>query len=165
MKNIFILSFFFFASLAFGQIDKIYKHSGEIVEGHVKKVGEFAIEFSYDGEDVITTLSRYAVDKIFYGKSTRIEDISSKIEITDDDDWRKVIILEDKQLVAGLKKGNDLKSKTGWVNFRSGNGKDERAEKVLKQQAAEVRCPFILLLSDKTVGKSAKKTGSCYKYN
>lgn len=50
------------------------------------------------------------------------------------------------------------------INFRTGNGKDERAEKVLKQQAAEVRCPFILLLSDKMTGKSAKKTGSCYKY-
>ena len=94
-----------------------------------------------------------------------VGNLSNKIEITDDKDWNKVVILEDKQLVAGLKKGDDLKSKTGMVNFRSGNGKDERAEKVLKQQAAEVRCPFILLLSDKTVGKSAKKTGSCYKYN
>ncbi|TGN27355.1 hypothetical protein E4J94_09045 [Empedobacter tilapiae] len=151
-------------TFVFGQVDKIYKHSGEIIEGQIKRVGEFTVEFTYDGEDAVQSLSRYSVNKVFYGKSTRIEDVSSKIEITDDNDWNKVIILEDKQLVAGLKKGDDLKSKTGWVNFRSGNGKDERAEKVLKQQAADVRCPFILLLSDKTVGKSAKKTGSCYKY-
>jgi hypothetical protein len=164
MRNIFILGFSIFASVAFGQVDKIYKHSGEVIEGQIKRVGEFTVEFTYDGEDAIQALSRYSVNKVFYGKSTRIEDVSSKIEITDDDDWNKVILLEDKALVAGLKKGDDLKSKTGWVNFRSGNGKDERAEKVLKQQAAEVRCPFILLLSDKTVGKSAKKTGSCYKY-
>ena len=109
-------------------------------------------------------MSKYSVNKVFYGKSTRIEDVSDKVEITDDKDWNKVIILEDKSLVAGLKKGDDLKSKTGMINFRTGNGKDERAEKVLKQQAAEVRCPFILLLSDKMAGKSAKKTGSCYKY-
>ncbi|WP_413531473.1 hypothetical protein [Empedobacter brevis] len=164
MKNIFILGFTFLTTFAFGQVDKIYKHSGEVIEGQIKRVGEFTVEFTYDGEDAIQSLSRYSVNKVFYGKSTRIEDVSSKIEITDDNDWNKVIILEDKQLVAGLKKGDDLKSKTGWVNFRSGNGKDERAEKVLKQQAADVRCPFILLLSDKTVGKSAKKTGSCYKY-
>ncbi|MGV0922862.1 hypothetical protein [Empedobacter tilapiae] len=164
MKNIFILGFTFLTTFVFGQVDKIYKHSGEIIEGQIKRVGEFTVEFTYDGEDAVQSLSRYSVNKVFYGKSTRIEDVSSKIEITDDNDWNKVIILEDKQLVAGLKKGDDLKSKTGWVNFRSGNGKDERAEKVLKQQAADVRCPFILLLSDKTVGKSAKKTGSCYKY-
>ncbi len=165
MKNTFILGLALLSSIAFAQVDKIYKHSGEVVEGHVKKVGEFTVEFSYDGEDAVTALSRYAVDKIFYGKSTRIEEVSDKIEITDDDDWTKVIILEDKALVAGLKKGDDLKSKTGWVNFRSGNGKDEKAEKRIKQQAADTRCPFILLLADKTVGSSAKKTGSCYKYN
>jgi len=152
-------------TFAFGQVDKIYKHNGEIIEGKVKRVSEFTVEYHYDGEEAIQSLSRYAVNKIFYGKSTRIEDISDKIEINDDDDWNRVIILEDKSLVAGLKKKDDLKAKTGWVNFRSGNGKDERAEKVLKMQAAEERCPFILLLSDKNVGKSAKKTGSCYRYN
>lgn len=165
MKNTIILGLALLSSVAFAQVDKIYKHSGEVVEGHVKKVGEFTVEFTYEGEDAITSLSRYAVDKIYYGKSTRIEDISDKIDITDDDDWPKVIILEDKSLVAGLKKADELKSKTGWVNFRSGNGKDEKAEKRLKQQAADNRCPFILLLSDKTVGKSAKKTGTCYKYS
>ncbi|MDH2208330.1 hypothetical protein N5J53_15075 [Empedobacter sp. GD03644] len=164
MKNIFILGLGLMASLAFGQVDKIYKHSGEIIEGQIKRVGEFTVEYTYDGEGAIQSLSKYSVNKVFYGKSTRIEDVSDKIEITDDKDWGKVIILEDKSLVAGLKKGDDLKSKTGMINFRTGNGKDERAEKVLKQQAAEVRCPFILLLSDKMTGKSAKKTGSCYKY-
>lgn len=164
MKNTLILGLTFLSTILFGQVDKIYKHNGEVVEAHVKRVGEFTVEFNYDGEDAITSLSRYAVDKIYYGKSTRIEEVSDKIEITDDDDWTKVIILEDRSLVAGLKRGDELKSKTGWVNFRSGNGKDEKAEKRLKQQAADARCPFILLLSDKTVGKSAKKTGTCYKY-
>jgi len=165
MKSTFILGLTLLSSIAFSQVDKIYKHNGEVVEAHVKKVGDFTVEFSYDGEDAVTSLSRYAVDKIFYGKSTRIEEVSEKIEITDDEDWTKVVIMEDKALVAGLRKGDDLKSKTGWVNMRSGNGKDEKAEKKLKQQAADARCPFILLLSDKTVGKSAKKTGTCYKYN
>ena len=151
--------------LAFGQVDKIYKHNGEIVEGYVKRVDEFTVEYTYQGEETINTLSKYAVNKIFYGKSTRIEDISEKIEITDDKDWRKVIILEDKKLVAGLKKGEPLKAKTGWVNFRSGNGKDERTEKVLKMEAADARCSFILLLSDKMAGSSSKKQGTCYKYN
>ena len=165
LKKITLFAICLIGTTAFGQIDKIYKHSGEVIEGKVNRLTEFTVEFAYDGEDAIQSLSRYAVNKIYYGKSTRIEDISEKIEINDDDDWDRVLILEDKSLVSGLKKKDDLKAKTGWVNFRSGNGKDERAEKVLKQQAAEERCPFILLLSDKTVGKSAKKTGSCYRYN
>ena len=149
----------------FGQVDKIYKHSGEVVEGYVKRVDEFTVEYTYQGEETLNTLSRYAVNKIFYGKSTRIEDISQEIEITDDKDWPKVMILEDKKLVAGLKRGASLKAKTGWVNFRTGNGKDERTERVLKMEAADARCPFILLLSDKMAGSSSKKTGTCYKYN
>lgn len=104
MKNIFILGLGLMASLAFGQVDKIYKHSGEIIEGQIKRVGEFTVEYTYDGEDTIQSLSKYSVNKVFYGKSTRIEDVSDKIEITDDKDWGKVIILEDKSLVAGLKK-------------------------------------------------------------
>ncbi len=165
MKNILILTLGIIGSFAYAQTDKIYKHSGEVIDGKVNKVTEFVVEFSYDGEDATQSISKYAVNKIYYGKSTRIEDISEKIEINDDDDWDRVLILEDKSLVAGLKKKEDLKAKTGWVNFRSGNGKDEKAEKRLKQQAAEERCPFILMLSDKTVGKSAKKTGSCYRYS
>lgn len=165
MKKTFFLSLMSLGIMANAQVDKIYKHNGEIVEGKVNRITEFTVEYAYDGEDAVQSLSKYAVNKIFYGKSTRIEDISEKIEINDDDDWNKVIILEDKSLVAGLKKKEDLKAKTGLINLRTGNGKDERAEKVLKQQAADARCPFILLLSDKTVGQSAKKTGSCYRYN
>ncbi|MCW3160216.1 hypothetical protein [Chryseobacterium oryctis] len=73
--------------------------------------------------------------------------------------------MKTKKLVAGLKKGEPLKAKTGWANFRTGNGKDERTEKVLKMEAADARCSFILLLSDKMAGSSSKKQGTCYKYN
>ncbi len=46
MKNIFILGLGLMASLAFGQVDKIYKHSGEIIEGQIKRVGEFTVEYT-----------------------------------------------------------------------------------------------------------------------
>ena len=153
------------STYSFSQTDKIYKHTGEIIKGKITKVSEFTIEYSYEDEEAVQSISKYAVDKVFYGKSTRIEDISEKIEVEDKDDWRNVLILEDKALVAGLKKMENLKAKTGWINLRTGNGKDEKAEKRLKKQAAEEKCTFILLVSDKTVGVSAKKTGSCYKYN
>lgn len=104
MKNIFILGLGLMFRQHLDKQIKFYKHSGEIIEGQIKRVGEFTVEYTYDGEDAIQSLIKYSVNKVFYGKSTRIEDVSDKIEITDDKDWGKVIILEDKSLVAGLKK-------------------------------------------------------------
>lgn len=56
------------AIFVFGQVDKIYKHSEEIIEGQIKRVGEFTVEFTYDGEDAVQSLSRYSVNSFLWKK-------------------------------------------------------------------------------------------------
>lgn len=160
-------------NVANAQLDVITKHNGENVSGKVVKLEEYTIVFKYDGEDAENTLSKYAVEKIVYGKSGRVENVTDKIEVKGEEDWEKVVILEDKGYAAGLKKGEEVRGKTGLINYHTGNTADRKAEMKLKKAAAIVGCPFILMTADKTTvgfssnqlgGSQAIKKGIGYKY-
>ena len=173
MKKILFLAVFFITALTNAQVDKIYKHSGETVEGKVLRVEEYTIVFVYNGEEAENTIGKYAIEKVVYGKSGRTEDITEKIVVSGEDDWEKVVILEDKSYIAGLKKGEEVRGKTGLINYHTGNTGDKKAEKKLKMAAAKEGCPFILMTADKTTvgassnglgGSQAIKKGIGYKY-
>jgi sRNA-binding regulator protein Hfq len=172
-KIILVLAILFGWNNANAQLDKIYKHSGEMVAGKVIKLEEYTVVFKYDGEDAENTVSKYAVQKIEYGKSGRVEEVTEKIVISSEKDWEKVVILEDKAYISGLKKGEEIRGKTGLINFQTGNTGDKKAEKKLKMAAAALGCPFVLQTADKTTvgansnalgGSQAIKKGVCYKY-
>lgn len=155
------------------QVDQIFKHNGETVKGKVIRVEEYTITFVYDGEDAEYTIGKYAVEKIIYGKSGRVEEVTDKIDVSGKDGWEHVVILEDKSYIAGLKKGEEVRGKTALINFQTGNTGDKKAEKKLKMAAAKQGCPFILLTSDRTTvgansnalgGSQAIKKGVAYKY-
>jgi sRNA-binding regulator protein Hfq len=160
MKKFLLLAVAFLGFAANAQVDKIYKHNGETVDGKVIKLEEYTIVFKYDGEDAENTLSKYAVEKIVYGKSGRVEEVTEKIVVKTEEDWEKVVILEDKAYIAGLKKGDEVRGKTGLINYHTGNTGDKKAEKKLKMAAAAMGCPFILQTADKsTVGASSNSLG------
>ena len=172
-KIILVIMFALGLNVANAQVDKIYKHSGEVVEGKVIRLDEYTIVFKYDGEDAENTIGKYAVEKIIYGKTKRQEDVTGKILISGEADWEKVVILEDKGYIAGLKKVGEVRGKTGLINFQTGNTGDKKAQKKLKMDAAKQGCPFVLLTADKTTvgassnsigGSQAIKTGVGYKY-
>ena len=154
MKKIILLFVMILStSFTFAQSDIITKHSGEIVKGKVIKVDEYVVVYKYDGEDAENSIGKYSIEKIVYGKSGRVENISDKIVVLNENDWEKVVMLEEKSYIAGLKKGEEVRGKTGLVNFQTGNTGDKKAEKKLKMAAAAIGCPFILLTSDiATVG-------------
>ena len=173
MKKFLLLAVAFLGFAANAQVDKIYKHNGEVVEGKVNRLDEYTVIFKYDGEDAENTFGKYAIEKIVYGKSGRVEEVTEKITISSEADWEKVIILEEKSYISGLKKVGDVRGKTGLINFQTGNTGDKKAEKKLKMSAAAIGCPFVLMTSDKTTvgsnsnalgGTQAIKTGIAYKY-
>ncbi|MFB0910094.1 MAG: hypothetical protein QMA99_03960, partial [Flavobacterium sp.] len=106
MKQIIlVLALIFGTNAVNAQQDVITKHSGEVVIGKVVKLEEYTIVFKYAGEDAENTISKYAVEKIIYGISGRLEEITEKIVINGEEDWNKVVILEDRGYISGLKKG------------------------------------------------------------
>jgi sRNA-binding regulator protein Hfq len=174
MKKIILLfAVVFGLNSAVAQSDVISKHSGETVQGKVIRLDEYTVTFKYEGEDAENVIGKYAVEKIVYGKTKRVEEVTEKITINSEDDWEKVVILEDKTYIAGLKKVGEVRGKTGLINFQTGNTGDKKAQKKLKMDAAKQGCPFVLLTADKTTvgansnalgGSQAIKTGIAYKY-
>jgi sRNA-binding regulator protein Hfq len=174
MKKITIFAFLLFSFMvSFAQSDVITKHSGEIIKGKVIKVDEFVITYKYEGEDAENSVSKYAIEKIVYGKSNRTEKVTEKINVSTEEDWEKVIILEDKSYIAGLTRVDEIKGKTALINFQTGNTGDRKADKKLKMASAVLGCPFIFMTSDKTTvgassnkigGSQAIKKGIAYKY-
>lgn len=173
MKKFLFLAVAFLGFAANAQVDKIYKHNGEVVDGKVVKLEEYTVIFKYDGEDAENTIGKYAIEKIVYGKTGRVEEVTEKITISGEDDWEKVVILEDKAYISGLKKEGEVRGKTGLINYHTGNTGDKKAEKKLKMAAAAMGRPFILQTADKsTVGASSNglggsqaiKKGIAYKY-
>jgi sRNA-binding regulator protein Hfq len=174
MKKLLLSALILLGLTVNAQSDKIFKHSGETVSGKVVKVEEYTVVFKYDGEDAENTISKYAVEKVVYGKSGRTEEMTEKIVVNGEADWEKVVILEEKSYIAGLKKGDEIRGKTGLINFQTGNTGDKKAEKKLKIEAAKMGCPFILQTADKTTvgansnqigGSQVIKKGVGYKYN
>ncbi|MDQ6843489.1 MAG: hypothetical protein M3Z92_03920 [Bacteroidota bacterium] len=147
--------------------DKLYKHSGEVLDVKVSKVGEFNITFKYPGEDAEQVIGKLAVNKITYG-SGRTEEISDKIVVSGKDDWDKVQVVTDQAQVVGLKKGEEVRGKTsGMLSYNSAGSADKKAARKIKEAAAEAGAPFILLTSDKNDGfgvKQAVKNGVTYTY-
>ena len=173
MKKFLLLAVAFLGFAANAQVDMIYKHNGEVVEGKVIRLDEYTVVFKYDGEDAENTFGKYAIEKTVYGKTKRVEKKKKKIVVTGEADWEKVVILEDKAYIAGLKKDGEVRGKTGLINYHTGNTGDKKAEKKLKMAAAAMGCPFILQTADKsTVGASSNglggsqaiKKGIAYKY-
>jgi sRNA-binding regulator protein Hfq len=160
MKKFLLLAVAFLGFAANAQVDKIYKHNGEVVDGKVVKLEEYTVIFKYDGEDAENTIGKYAIEKIVYGKTGRVEEVTEKIVINGEADWEKVVILEDKAYIAGLKKVDEVRGKTGLINYHTGNTGDKKAEKKLKIEAAKMGCPFILQTADKsTVGANSNSLG------
>jgi hypothetical protein len=173
MKKLLLSALILIGLTVNAQSDKIFKHSGETVSGKVVKVEEYTVVFKYDDEDAENTISKYAVEKVVYGKSGRTEEMTEKIVVNGESDWEKVVILEEKTYIAGLKKGDEIRGKTGLINFQTGNTGDKKAEKKLKIEAAKMGCPFILQTADKTTvgansnqigGSQVIKKGIGYKY-
>lgn len=173
MKKILFLVAVLVVSVSSAQVDQIFKHNGEEVKGTVIKLEEYTVVFTYENETAENTIGKYAVEKIVYGSSGRVEEVTEKIDVSGQDGWENVVILEEKSYIAGLKKGDEVRGKTGLINFQTGNTGDKKAEKKLKMEAAEQGCPFILLTADKTTvgansnalgGSQAIKKGVAYKY-
>ena len=177
MKRLFLFLTLLTAAGAYAQNDPndvITKHNGETIECEVIRVGEYTVEFHYVNETAENTLSKYAIASIKHGKSGRVEEVSPKIQINDPKrDFDRVIVLEDVNYTAGLKREGEIRGKTSFINMRSFSGGDKKALEKLKRAAAEMGCQFILITSEKSAvgahsnalgGTQSVKTGIAYKY-
>ena len=156
--------------LAFAQApaDKMLKHSGQTLEVKIIRVGETTISYKYPGEDAEQTIGKFSIASITYGASGRKEEVSEKIVVSGKDDWELVQVLSDKSQVIGLKKGEEVRGKTsGLITYNTAGSADKKASKRLKEAAAEMGAPFVLMTSEKADNfgvKQSIKNGVTYSY-
>jgi hypothetical protein len=157
----------------FGQKnDLLYKHSGLTLEVKILKVSEYVIVYRYPEEESEQTIGKLAVAKIKYS-SGRTEYISQKIIINNQDDWKKVRILEDKTEIIGLTKSFEIKGHTNAIlNAHTPNSADSKAIMKIKKEAAALKAPYILISYDNDardwghdVGTQGIKRGFAYTYD
>lgn len=141
------------------QSDQIFLHNGQTISGKVSKIAEHTVTFTYDGEDAEQVLGKFAVEKVVYGKSGRQQDVSEKIDISGVDGWKNVIIIENLEEVAGLKRKGEFKGKTGFINYRTGAGSDRKAQEKLQKDAASEGCQFVLMTMDKDIDRKGSSGG------
>ena len=148
-------------------VDKLYKHSGQTLDVKIVKVGEFSITYKYPGEDAEQVIGKLAVGKITYS-SGRTEEISEKIVVSGKDDWEKVQVINEKAQLVGLKAGEEIRGKTsGLLSYNTAGSADKKASRKIKEAAAELGAPYVLMTSDKNDGfgiKQSIKNGVAYSY-
>jgi hypothetical protein len=152
--------------------DKIIKHSGEKIDGKVLRVTATSVVFRYAGEDAEHQYGKLAISEIVYASGRKLP-VSEKIVITGKEDWEKVEVVSDPEMVAGLKEGEELRGKTNGVfGFHTAASADRKAMRKLKELAAEAGSPVVLITKDNDArgaeigvgGAQGLKRGLMYNY-
>ncbi|RYE25378.1 MAG: hypothetical protein EOP51_04320 [Sphingobacteriales bacterium] len=141
------------------QTDSIYLHNGTVVAGKVYKVAERTVVFSYENEEAQQSYGKYAVDHVVFGKSGRVQPVTNKVVVHSKEDWERVLIIENAEEIAGLQRRGEVKGKTAFVNYRTGEGSDKVALKKIKMDAAAQGCGFVCITTDKDIDRKSDDGG------
>jgi hypothetical protein len=170
MKQIIVLLIISINAL-YGQ-DKIVKLSGDTIKCKIKEVTNENIKYSYEGEDLLSNISKNVVKEIIL-KSGRVQKFNKRVVINGEEDWENVKITTLESDIEGLVRGKEMMAKaaSGW-GF-TGQGKmQKKAMNKLKKQAASKGYHIVLIItttgkgghSGVSGGTKASVTGVGYKY-
>lgn len=70
------------------------------------------------------------------------------------------MIIDNTDEIAGLTRKGEVKGKTAFINYRTGEGSDKTALKKLKMDAAANRCAFVYITTDKDIDRKSYEGGS-----
>lgn len=148
MKKMILFVAFFVLSFSLSAQDKLVKHAGEDLDVKVIRLTESTVIFRHKGEDAEQVIGKAAVKEIVYS-SGRKEVVSDKVEIASKEDWEKVQIFTNSEMVVGLKKGEEIRGKTsGLMGVHTAASADKKAMKKLQEAAAEQGAPFVLITTN-----------------
>lgn len=93
--------------------DEVTLHNGSVVKGKVVDNEPSYIKFTYEGEDVPTSIGKVAISSIKFN-SGRVEDCTEKVVITDPKtEYEKINVFREKEDVIGLYRIKEISAKSG----------------------------------------------------
>lgn len=146
MKNIAILIIVFFTTSIFAQTHEILKHNSEKLDANYINTDSNLIYYSLSSSSEKQKISKFAVAQINEKSNNNSKIISDKINIATKSDYKKVVILKEYETV-GLNKSQELTSFIGKVKGQSDYELNKMIENSLKQKAATIGAPFIVMVS------------------
>jgi hypothetical protein len=166
MKKLITLTLSMFV-LYVAKADKIYRHSGDVIDCTVVAVENGFVKYSFKGETATNVLGKYAISKIVFD-SGREQFISKKYSSVEAD---SVIVTSDVNEVMGLKEVETIRSSSNNdFNFKGSKGLDKKATYKLQKSAASKGAFIVLLTGDYAKSgsvfttSSSTKRGVCYTY-
>lgn len=165
----FMLALLLMVAKAQPATDIIVKHTGEKLNVTIVSVDD-KITFTYPSEKAVQSISKNCVREVIFS-SGRVQEITEKVVVSGEDDWKKVIITNDPEDVKCLvRKGEVSGSANNTWSFKSKKGVDDKATMKIKKQAAKLKA-YIILIQDQTktgetvlTGASSDKSGVAYGY-
>lgn len=156
MKKIILLfTLVFGLNISSAQVDVIKKQIGETLKGTIINVDDNVIVFTYEGQNVPYTIAKNAVEKITYGRTGQVVQISNKIAVNGQTDWSSVVILENISKTLGLEVGKKIGTSADLANYQTKNGVNPAVVKKLKMEAAGLGYQFVLITTDASSNRSA----------
>lgn len=148
MKNLLTVAAMALTAQLFAQTHEIVKHNGEKLEVNFIKTDGNLVYYSLPASAEEKKISLYAVAQLNEKSKNNSHIISRKININNESDYKKVIVLKESETI-GLKKSNDLTGFLGKIKGETRWSMAEMGEKRLKQNAAKKGNQFIVITSNK----------------
>ncbi len=135
--------------------DKVKFHNGTVAEGKVSEVTEQFIKFVYKGEETNNIIGTSAISDIEFA-SGRVQHMTDKVIVEYPEDWENVVIVYDKNQVAGLKSvGKIEKHSNGAWSFHNATGHFmKKALTKAKKEAAKKAACYILIVNQSTTASA-----------
>jgi hypothetical protein len=134
--------------------DRMITLAGDTVLCKILDVNEILITYKFPTEDSVYTRSAIFIHRILYGDG-RIQNVSERVIVLDENDWEKVSITYDENDVEGLVKIGEIKARDSSNIF--GDSGEENAQmeamKNLRKKAAKMGA-FIVLVIDHSTQKA-----------
>ena len=148
MKISILTVFILFTSSLIAQTHQMLKHDGITIDINYIKTENNLVYFTLPQSLEEQSISKYAVAKLTEKSKNTPLIISEKIELNGKSDYGKVVVLQ-KHETLGLKESGIITSFYFGTKGEPSLSFSENGKKRLKQNAAQNRAPFIVILSNK----------------
>lgn len=148
MKNIITIIAVLFTAQLFAQTHEMIKHNGDKLEVNFIKLDNNLVYYALPNSMEQHKISRYAVAQLNEKHKSNSRVISEKINFSEKNDHKKVIVLKEYETI-GLKKAENLKGYLGVAKGETRWSYSEMGEISLKQNAASKGYQFIVITSNK----------------
>ena len=148
MKKLFTICILLVTASLLAQTHQIIKHDGEKMEVNYIKTENNLVHYTLPQSAEEKTISQFAVAQLNEKVKSDLKIISEKIHLSGKSDFKKVVVLKKHQTI-GLKESGMITSFYGGTKGESPQSFTDNGEKRLKQNAARMGFPFIVILSNK----------------